>query len=65
MRYSALILLVLLTSCSTAHSNIKPYVQEYSKGTQKKAAQEIIQCNCPVIIEFLKDYKVLRDRARA
>jgi hypothetical protein len=41
-----------------------PDVVAYSKETQRKAADELSSCNCPTIIEFMKDYFVMRQQAR-
>ena len=39
-------------------------IPEYSKKQRKQVHDEIIGCNAQMTIEFLKDYKVLRDQVR-
>jgi len=60
----ALIASSLLTACSTAHSNALPDVIEYTKETQIKAAKELQGNDVPTLLEFMKDYKVMRDQVR-
>lgn len=57
----------LLTSCAPVSFNklACPDVLEYSANIQNKAANEIEKNNIPTIIEFLKDYKVMRDQSKA
>lgn len=41
-----------------------PDVIEYSQETQIKAADELLSCPVPTLMEFMKDYSVMRDQAR-
>jgi len=48
-----------------------PDVPEYTKDQQKQVLEEITtdddppKCAVPMVCEFLKDYKVMRDQTRA
>ncbi len=61
---TALILILLLEACAPVNSSVCPLVVEYSKKDQNIAADELTTCNCPMLIEMMKDNKVLRDQAR-
>jgi len=67
---TALILCSLLSGCGGASFNKEarlalPDIREYSKETQIKAADELTACDCPMVIEMIKDYLVMRDQTRA
>lgn len=72
---TALTLTLLCSGCAQEVSSIQrliaPDVIEYSPKTQKAAAAEIeasLQpggCPIPTLIEFVKDYGVMRDQSRA
>lgn len=58
-------LLVLLSGCATAHSNVMPDVVNYTRPVMNKAADEIEQGTCPTLGEtMMPDYQVMRDQAR-
>lgn len=63
----ALMTLSFLSGCAREPSRklILPDVVEYSKATQIKAADELQACHSPTIMEFMKDYSVMRDQTRA
>lgn len=61
---AALMTLSLLTGCAAGNSSAGPDVIEYSRETQGKAADELQGCAAPTIMEFMKDYSVMRDQAR-
>lgn len=67
MRSVTLVLMtmLLLTSCSTAASRALPDVIQYSKDKQRLAAYELTNNNVPTLMEFIKDYKVMRDQTRS
>lgn len=67
MRYAiiGLIVMLSLTACSQGTSRALPDLVEYSKSTQAKAAKELQNNNVPTLLEFMKDYKVMRDQTRA
>jgi len=59
----------LLSGCAGANFSDEakiaiPDVVEYSRETQKMAADELSSCSCPTVIEFMKDYFVMRQQAR-
>ena len=60
-------MMVLLTACETVTFSPAaiPDVVEYSPKVQEAAADEIERNDVPVLTEFMKDYKVMRDQARA
>ena len=65
LQISVLTLGLFLMSCSPATiGNNGLSVPEYSKERRSKVHGEIMACNMPETVEFLKDYKVLRDQAR-
>lgn len=59
-----LILTMLTTACSKGHFDALPDVVGYTKETQIKAAKELQENDVPVLLEFMKDYKVMRDQVR-
>lgn len=65
LQLTALILMLSLTACGPVSFKACPIVVEYSKPTQNKAADELMTCKCPVVIEMMKDAKVMRDQGRA
>lgn len=60
----ALMMLLLLTGCETAHSSAGLSVIEYSKEVQIKAADEMAAGTAPTLNLMINDYSVLRDQAR-
>jgi hypothetical protein len=61
-------MLLSLTACGATdrfNALTCPDVQAYSKALQQKAALELCSQNVPTLAEFMKDYKVMRDQARA
>lgn len=60
----ALMMLLLLTGCETAHSSAGLTVIEYSKEVQIKAADEMASGVAPTLNLMMNDYSVLRDQAR-
>ena len=78
MRFSALILILLLTSCAgggfslsgkkvehQVRVSICPPVREYPAAVQRLLAQEIETCtSCTLMIGAMKDFSVMRDQAR-
>lgn len=74
MRLSVLLTCVLVSGCggATKLPDLSPGVacpepKPYSKKVQKRAAAELRKFGgrVPTLREFIKDYKVLRDQARA
>lgn len=57
-------MLLCLTACAAGHSSALPDVVEYSRNTQSAALKELQTQNVPVLKEFMKDYKVMRDQVR-
>lgn len=55
----------LLTACGTTISRALPDVQKYTEEERHKAIQEIESGTCPVLVEYIKDYKVMRDQTRS
>lgn len=56
--------LPLLTACSQGASRALPDIVEYDEATQNKAATELQTQQVPTLMEFMKDYKVMRDQTR-
>ena len=58
--------LLFLTACGNTlpHGNEGFRVPSYTKEQTKQVYDELITGCCPMSVEFLKDYKVLRDQAR-
>lgn len=59
----------LLTGCAGANFSDEaklaiPDVIEYSLDRQISAADELEQFKVPTLMEFMKDYSVMRDQAR-
>jgi hypothetical protein len=57
-------MLLTLCGCLTRGSSSGLTVVEYSKETQKSAANELRSCIAPTITVFMSDYHVLREQAR-
>jgi len=61
----ALMMLPFLMACSmTPTGSIGLSVPVYSKDQRTAVHNELIGGCCPVTVEFMKDYKVLRDQVR-
>ena len=59
-------MLPFLTGCLTTQTGSNGFsVPKYSKEQRKEVHDELKNCpDCDRTIEFMKDYKVLRDQAR-
>lgn len=69
MRILMLFSLLLLSGCAGATFSKEarialPDIIEYSHERQIKAADELGQFEVPTLMEFLKDYYVMRQQAR-
>lgn len=65
----ALILALCLTGCATADSResralTAPDVVAYTLQQQRQAADELEACVCPVVLDMMKDYHVMRNQSR-
>lgn len=72
MRYAtiALMMTLCLSGCGPEVSKkskilVLPDIVVYPAALQKQAAHEIEGRACPVLVEFGKDYSVMRDQTRA
>lgn len=63
---NALILILSLTGCTTAHSRqLTPNLPDYTQSVQNQAADEIKSGSCPVIGgKMMPDYLTMRDQVR-
>lgn len=61
----ALVTLSCLTACAQGTSRALPDVVGYDKATQNKAADELENNKVPTLMEFMKDYKIMRDQTRS
>lgn len=65
----ALMTLLSTTACTQVVSEydslVAPDVVEYTLEQQKQALNELQTNDVPMLHEFMKDYKVMRDQSRA
>lgn len=57
--------MLFLTGCGTIKTGNGFSVPVYSEEQRRGVVKELKGKNVPYTIEFMKDYKVLRDQARA
>lgn len=64
---AAVLTLSFLTNCATTPTGNSGgfYVPAYSDETRKELYRELMACHdCDVVLDAMKDYKILRDQAR-